>query len=58
MPVNGTAGNIGLYDWVFTDANGVTQAPFGFYSSGAQGTGAPWFEVSTDGVVVQTGTCP
>jgi len=58
VPVNGTAGNIGLYDWVFTDANGVTQAPFGFYSSGAQGTGAPWFEVSTDGVVVQTGTCP
>jgi|TARA_R110001632_G_scaffold205463_1_gene329192 hypothetical protein len=57
-PVNGTAGVIGLYDWVFTDANGVTAAAAGFYSSGAQGTGAPVFEVSSDGVVTSITTCP
>jgi len=57
VPVNGTAGVPGLYDWVFTDPNGVTPA-LGFYSSGPQGTGAPWIEVGTDGVVVATGTCP
>lgn len=57
-PVNGTAGVIGLYDWVFTDANGVTPAAAGFYSSGAQGTGAPVFEVSSDGIVSSITTCP
>ncbi len=57
VPVNGTAGVPGLYDWVFTDPNGVTPA-LGFYSYGPQGTGAPWIEVGTDGVVVATGTCP
>ena len=57
-PVNGTAGVIGLYDWVFTDINGVTAAAAGFYSSGAQGTGAPFFEVDANGVVTSIGTCP
>ena len=57
-PVNGTPGVIGLYDWVFTDANGVTPAATGFYSSGAQGTGAPVFEVSSDGIVTSITTCP
>lgn len=57
-PVNGTPGVIGLYDWIFTDADGVNKAAAGFYSSGTQGTGAPVFQVSADGVVTAIGTCP
>lgn len=54
VPVNGSAGSPGLYDWVFQDANGVTPVGVGFYSISA----TQFIEVDANGVIVQIGTCP
>lgn len=55
--VNGGAGTLGLYDWVFQDVNGEFVLPDGFYH--APSAVAPpydWFQVQ-NGVIVQFGTC-
>lgn len=55
--VNGGAGTLGLYDWVFQDVNGEFVLPDGFYH--APSACAPpydWFQVQ-NGVIVQFGTC-
>ena len=51
-PVNGTAGNIGLYDWVFSDANGQFVLSAGYYRY----TGG-WYQVDANGVIIAMGTC-
>ena len=55
-PVNGTAGNPGLYDWVFSDANG--DLPLTGYNSIYIGGAAPgqWIEV-VQGVIVSINSC-
>jgi len=55
-PVNGTAGNPGLYDWVFSDANGAN--PLTGYNSIYIGGAAPgqWIEV-VQGVIVSINSC-
>lgn len=55
--VNGGAGTLGLYDWVFQDPNGEFVLPDGFYQ--APSSCPPpydWFQVQ-NGVIVQFGTC-
>lgn len=54
-PVNGTAGNPSVYDWIFTDANGVTKLPDGWYKSTFGGNDYA-LEVA-DGVLVAKGLC-
>jgi len=56
-PVNGTAGNPGLYDWVFTNANGETTLADGTYIFDVGATGTPY--TIANGVVTSIGTaCP
>jgi hypothetical protein len=47
-------GDLGLYDWVFSDSFGQNALPNGFYRSPSAGNG--WFEVQ-DGVIVLFGVC-
>lgn len=55
--VNGGAGTLGLYDWVFQDANGEFILPDGFYHAPAACPSPnDWFQ-SQNGVIVQFGTC-
>jgi hypothetical protein len=56
-PVNGSAGNPGLYDWVFSDANGATTLDDGTYIFDVGATGTPY--TIANGVVTSIGTaCP
>ena len=52
-PVNGTPGNIGLFDWVYSDPNGQNIIPQGYYKD-SQG----WYLVDENGVVTNLGSCP
>lgn len=54
--VNGAAGTLGLYDLVFSDANGEFKLGAGFYKTTAAGTD-DWYEVDANGVIVAFGEC-
>ena len=53
-----TPGTIGLYDFVYSDAYGASPLSAGFYhATGSITGGSDWFQVDTNGVVVDTGVC-
>ena len=54
VPVNGTGGVLGLYDWVFVDIAGVTKLADGFYMTDAAGPLFDYIEVQ-NGVIVDLG---
>lgn len=55
--VNGGAGVLGLYDLVFSDANGQSKLSAGYYKTTAAGANN-WYRVDSNGVIIQFGTCP
>lgn len=54
--VNGSAGVLGLYDLVFSDANGQFKLSAGYYKTTAAGAN-DWFQVDANGVIVAFGDC-
>jgi len=52
VPVRGSEGVPGLYDFVFSDQYGQNKLPGGFYK-----TSSGWIEVDFNGVVIDTGSC-
>jgi hypothetical protein len=54
--VNGGAGVLGLYDLVFSDANGQSKLSAGYYKTTAAGANN-WFQVDANGVIVAFGNC-
>jgi hypothetical protein len=54
--VNGAAGVLGLYDLVFSDANGQFKLGAGYYKTTAAGTNE-WFQVDANGVIIAFGDC-
>ena len=54
--VNGAAGVLGLYDWVFSDYYGENVLPDGYYGSTAVPSPNTWFRVQ-DGIIVEFGGC-
>lgn len=54
--VTGSAGVLGLYDLVFSDANGEFPLGAGFYATTSAGAN-DWFEVDANGVIVDFGIC-
>jgi hypothetical protein len=54
--VNGSAGTLGLYDLVFSDANGEFKLAAGYYKTTAAGAN-DWFQVDANGVIIGFGTC-
>lgn len=56
-PVNGNGTTLGLFDWIFLDANGEAIVGDGYYySPSSLPSGYEWFLVS-NGVIVQMGNC-
>lgn len=55
--VNGGAGVLGLYDLVFSDANGQSKLSAGYYKTTAAGANN-WYRVDSNGTIIQFGTCP
>jgi len=55
--VTGAAGVLGLYDLVFTDANGQFKLGSGYYKTTAAGANN-WYQVDFNGVIIAFGTCP
>jgi hypothetical protein len=55
--VNGSGGVLGLYDLVFSDANGQFKLSAGYYKTTAAGANN-WYRVNSNGVIIQFGTCP
>ena len=54
--VNGAGGTLGLYDLVFSDANGQFKLGAGYYQTNDAGTNE-WFQVDANGVIVAFGDC-
>jgi hypothetical protein len=54
--VNGGAGVLGLYDLVFSDANGQSKLAAGYYKTTAAGANN-WFQVDANGVIIAFGNC-
>ena len=54
--VNGATGVLGLYDLVFSDANGEFKLGAGYYKTTAAGTNE-WFQVDANGVIIAFGDC-
>lgn len=54
--VNGAAGVLGLYDLVFSDANGQFKLAAGFYKTNDAGANN-WYQVDANGAIVLFGTC-
>jgi hypothetical protein len=54
--VNGGAGVLGLYDLVFSDANGQFKLGAGYYKTTAAGANN-WFQVDANGVIIAFGNC-
>lgn len=54
--VSGGSGVLGLYDLVFSDANGEFKLSAGYYKTTAAGTNE-WFQVDANGVIVAFGDC-
>tara|TARA_R110002110_G_scaffold193122_1_gene401551 strand:- start:524 stop:1477 length:954 start_codon:yes stop_codon:yes gene_type:complete len=63
-PVTGTAGNPGLHDWIFADANGEFKLAdsfgAGYYKwvNAASPSGFSWIQIDANSVVISTGNCP
>lgn len=55
--VNGSTGLLGLYDLVFSDANGESKLLAGYYKTTAAGVN-DWFQVDSNGVIIAFGSCP
>ena len=55
--VNGSGGVLGLYDLVFSDANGQFKLSTGYYKTTAAGAN-DWYQVDSNGVIIQFGVCP
>jgi hypothetical protein len=54
----GTSGTVGIYDFVYSDAYGSTPLAAGFYlATGSIVGGDDWFEVDSNGVVIDSGIC-
>ena len=54
----GTSGTVGIYDFVYSDAYGSTPLAAGFYlATGSIVGGDDWFEVDSNGVVIDSGVC-
>ena len=54
----GTPGIVGIYDFVYSDAYGSTPLAVGFYlATGSIIYGDDWFEVDSNGVVIDSGVC-
>lgn len=54
----GTPGIVGLYDFVYLDPYGIMPLSAGFYFASGSISGANnWFEVDSNGVVVDMGVC-
>lgn len=54
--VNGAAGTLGLYDLVFSDANGQFKLSAGFYKTNDAGANE-WYQVDSNGVIIAFGDC-
>jgi hypothetical protein len=54
--VNGGSGVLGLYDLVFSDANGQFKLSAGYYKTTAAGANN-WFQVDANGVIIAFGSC-
>jgi hypothetical protein len=54
--VTGGSGVLGLYDLVFSDANGEFKLGAGYYNTTAAGTNE-WFQVDSNGVIIAFGDC-
>jgi len=54
--VNGSGGVLGLYDLVFSDANGQSKLSAGFYKTSDAGANE-WYQVDANGAIVLFGTC-
>jgi hypothetical protein len=54
--VNGAAGTLGLYDLVFSDANGEFKLGVGFYQTTDAGSNE-WYQVDANGVIIAFGDC-
>jgi len=55
--VTGASGVLGLYDLVFSDANGQSKLGAGYYKTTAAGANN-WYQVDANGVIIAFGTCP
>jgi hypothetical protein len=55
--VTGSTGVLGLYDLVFSDANGQSKLAAGYYKTTAAGANN-WFQVDSNGVIIAFGSCP
>ena len=55
--VTGGSGVLGLYDLVFSDANGQSKLGAGYYKTTAAGANN-WYRVDSNGAIIQFGTCP
>ena len=55
--VTGSGGTLGLYDLVFSDANGQSKLSAGYYKTNDAGANN-WYRVDSNGVIIQFGTCP
>ena len=56
--VTGGAGVLGLYDLVFSDANGQFKLGAGYYKTTAAPGANNWYRVDSNGAIIQFGTCP
>lgn len=54
--VNGSAGTLGLFDLVFSDANGQFKLAAGYYKTSDAGANE-WYEVDGNGAIILFGTC-
>lgn len=55
--VNGSGGVLGLYDMVFSDANGEFPLAAGYYNTGSMSTSYNWIQVDSNGVIIAFGVC-
>jgi hypothetical protein len=55
--VNGVGGVLGLYDMVFSDANGEFPLAAGYYNTGSMSPSYDWIQVDANGVVISFGVC-
>jgi hypothetical protein len=54
--VNGAAGTLGLYDLVFSNANGQSKLSAGYYKTNDAGTN-DWYQVDANGAIISFGIC-
>lgn len=54
--VNGAGGTLGLYDLVFSNANGLSKLSAGYYKTNDAGTN-DWYQVDANGAIIAFGVC-